>query len=100
MEYYGALHYQSSFWKIIRHLTLILTYFCLVTLETAAMQLRSPARGDDDETKKRPRTSSALAMRFASRVPQAIHYGRNFQIFSNNYETYASYQIKNDQSKA
>ena len=85
MEYYGALHYQSSFWKIIRHLTLILTYFCLVTLETAAMQLRCPARGDD-ETKKRPRTSSALAMRFASRVPQAIHYGRIFQIFSKYYE--------------
>ena len=33
MEYYGALHYQCSFRKIIRHLTLILTYFCLVTLK-------------------------------------------------------------------
>ena len=27
MEYYGALHYQSSFWKIIRDLTWILTHF-------------------------------------------------------------------------
>ena len=78
-------------------MTLILTYFCLVTLETAAMQL-SPARGDD-ETKKRPRTSSALAMRFASRVPQArpqaIHYGRSFQIFSKRYEAYVTYKFEN-----
>ena len=94
MEYYGALHYQCSFWKILRHLTLILTYYCLVTLEIAAKQLRSPARGDD-ETKKRPRTSFGLAMRFASRVPQAIHYGRNFQIVPKYYEAYVSYKFEN-----
>ena len=57
------------------------TYFSLlITLEVAARQLRSPARGDD-ETKKRPRTDFGLTMRFGSRVPQAIHCGRNFQIF-------------------
>ena len=74
---------------VFENSTLILTYYCLVTLEIAALQLRSPA-GGYDETKKRPRTSSALAMRFASRVPQAIHYGRNFHIFSKHYEAYLS----------
>ena len=56
--------------------------------------LRSPARGDD-ETNKRQRTDFGLAMHFASRVPQAIHYGRNFHIFSKYYEAYVLYEFKN-----
>ena len=82
MEYYGALHYQCSFWKIIRHLTLILTYFCLVTLETAAMQLWEVWR----EEMMKPRRDQEqygldLLMRFAARVSWAVNYGRNL-IFS------------------
>ena len=66
--------------------------FSLVTLAaaTAARQLRNREEMMRARTTDEERHGVGLFMRLLRLLPQAFHYVRNFQIFSNNYEAYVS----------